>query len=84
MRWLVVVLVVLFFVNPIAGMQLQKASAVKPEIDKLGQRYTELGRFSGSILVAQNDAVIYHEHFGLADLKKKCPFPGRQLLKQGN
>ena len=52
-------------------------------IDSLGQRYFVVNRFSGTILVAQNDTLLYHQNFGLADYENKIPFSSRTAFKIG-
>ncbi|MFP4847029.1 serine hydrolase domain-containing protein [Winogradskyella sp. PE311] len=53
------------------------------KIDALGNRYLELGRFSGTILVSINNAVVYNQSFGMADYDKKIPFTKKTAFKIG-
>lgn len=52
-------------------------------IDSLGQRYWAANRFSGTILVAQNDTLFYHRNFGLADYEQGLPFSTNTAFKIG-
>jgi CubicO group peptidase (beta-lactamase class C family) len=44
------------------------------QIDSLMTALYNRGQFTGSVLVAQNDKLIYEKAFGLADREKKTPF----------
>jgi len=58
----------------------------KPKTDKinnLANRYLELNRFSGVILVTKNGNIIYNNSFGLADYENKRPFSGITTFKIG-
>lgn len=52
-------------------------------LDSLGQRYWQANRFSGTILVAQQDTLLYHKDFGLADYEKQAPFSTNTAFKIG-
>ena len=57
---------------------------LNPEkLDELGKRYLELGRFSGSILVAENGEVVYHEFFGRADYETQEAFSDNSIFSLG-
>jgi CubicO group peptidase (beta-lactamase class C family) len=43
-------------------------------IDKYLAARTELGRFSGAVLVARGDEIILRKGYGFADVEKKLPF----------
>ena len=43
-------------------------------IDKYIAARTELGRFSGAVLVARGDEVIFRKGYGFTDVEKKLPF----------
>lgn len=58
---------------------LQKEKTDK--IDSLANRYLELNRFSGTILIAKENEVIYNNHFGFADYEKKKHFSKNTTLK---
>ena len=53
------------------------------KIDSLANRYLELNRFSGQIIVAKNQTVIYNKSFGFADYEKKTPFSNKTAFKIG-
>ena len=55
----------------------------KDRIDSLGDRYLQLHRFSGSILVAKGDEVVYTKSFGFADYEAKTPFSKQTAFKIG-
>ncbi|WP_100612739.1 serine hydrolase domain-containing protein [Confluentibacter lentus] len=49
----------------------------------LANRYLELNRFSGVILVSRNNNIIYNESFGFADYESKKPFSDKSIFKIG-
>ncbi|WP_232285907.1 serine hydrolase [Aquimarina agarilytica] len=53
------------------------------KINSLANRYLELNRFSGVILVAQGNTIIYKNNFGLADYENKIPFSNKTSFKIG-
>lgn len=53
------------------------------EIDSLGNRYLELNRFSGVILITKDGTTIYNNSFGLADYENKTPFSAETAFKIG-
>ena len=53
------------------------------KIDDLANRYLELNRFSGSILVAKDNRIIYNQSFGLADYENEIPFSSKSAFKIG-
>lgn len=60
---------------------LEEAKALK--IDSLANRYLELNRFSGTILVAKNGSEIYNENFGFADYENNIEFSSNTAFKIG-
>ncbi|MCX2745510.1 serine hydrolase [Mangrovivirga sp. M17] len=52
-------------------------------INQLGNRYLELNRFSGVILVSRDSNVIYSNSFGLADYENNKPFTESTTFKIG-
>lgn len=54
------------------------------KMDTLGSRYIELGRFSGSILVAEDGELVYNKFFGKADYESKKPFSERTVFSLGS
>lgn len=61
--------------------KIEKSKSHK--IDDLANRYLELNRFSGSILVAKNNRIIYNQSFGLADYENEIPFSSKSAFKIG-
>ncbi len=53
------------------------------KIDSLVNRYLELNRFSGVILVTKEDTIIYSNSFGLADYENKVSFSNKTAFKIG-
>ncbi|MGB7785333.1 MAG: DUF3471 domain-containing protein [Salinimicrobium sp.] len=53
------------------------------KVDELGERYNDLGRFSGSIMVSENGAVVYHEFFGKANYEAGKPFSQNTVFSLG-
>jgi CubicO group peptidase (beta-lactamase class C family) len=60
---------------------LEKPKSEK--IDSLANRYLELNRFSGVILVTKGDEIIYDNSFGLADYENKKFFSNKTTFKIG-
>ncbi len=71
-----------------------KTPATKPEkpviaenkatqINDLAKRYLELGRFSGTILIAKKDTLLYSNNFGFADYEQNIPFSQETAFKIG-
>lgn len=52
-------------------------------IDSLANRYLELNRFSGAILVTKENKILYNNNFGLADYENKIPFSNTTTFKIG-
>ena len=52
-------------------------------MDLLGNRYLELGRFSGSILVEEGGKIIYQNDFGRANYEFNQPFESNTAFKAG-
>ena len=64
----------------------QESIKITPEnlkIDSLAQRYQDLGRFSGTILVAQGDSILYNSSFGKADYEAMIKFSDQTTFKIG-
>lgn len=53
------------------------------KINNLANRYLELNRFSGVILVIKDDTIIYNRGFGLADYENNKPFSCKTTFKIG-
>lgn len=53
------------------------------KIDSLANRYLELNRFSGAILVSKNDSIIYNRNFGLANYENNIEFTNKTAFKIG-
>jgi CubicO group peptidase (beta-lactamase class C family) len=54
------------------------------KIDSLANRYLELGRFSGTILIAQDDSIFFNKSFGLADYITVKEFTDSTAFKIGH
>lgn len=54
------------------------------QINDLANRYLDLGRFSGTILIAQNDSVIFNKSYGLADYVMVKEFTDNTAFKIGH
>ena len=50
-------------------------------IDNLANRYLDLNRFSGVILITKGDTTIYNKNFGLADFENDKPFSNKTALR---
>lgn len=53
------------------------------QLDSLANRYLELNRFSGVILVTRNNTTIYNNSFGFADYENRKPFSNQTSFKIG-
>jgi len=53
------------------------------KVDKVAKRYQALGRFSGTILIAQADKILFNQFYGLADYEKKIAFSDTTIFKIG-
>lgn len=53
------------------------------KIDNLANRYLELERFSGVILISKEDSIIYNKNFGLADYENGISFSDKTAFKIG-
>ena len=51
--------------------------------DNQPSRYLELGRFSGAVLIAKGDTIIYNKYFGLADYENVKAFSDTTAFKIG-
>ncbi|RZS93941.1 serine hydrolase domain-containing protein [Aquimarina brevivitae] len=52
-------------------------------IDSLANRYLQLNRFSGTIVIVKDKATIYQRSFGFADYENKIPFTNQTAFKIG-
>lgn len=53
------------------------------KIDSLANRYLDLGRFSGVVLVTKGDTIVYGNSFGLADYENNRSFSNKTTFKIG-
>lgn len=53
------------------------------KIDELANRYLDLERFSGCILIAEAGEILYEECFGMADYEKGIPFSAASAFNIG-
>lgn len=67
--------------NEARDQKLEKSKSDK--IDILANSYLELDRFSGAILVAKNDVIVYNKSFGFANYENKIPFSSTTAFKIG-
>jgi len=56
---------------PVAKTNNYSDEAIRLKIKKHVQTYADRGEFSGSVLVAKGDAILFKGAFGFADIKKK-------------
>lgn len=79
-------ILVFSFISCKTDTKLKSEYLEKLKIDKinnLGNRYLELNRFSGMILVTKNDNIIYNNSFGLADYENNISFSQKTTFKIG-
>ena len=58
----------------LASFTFSAAAGVKENLDNYLQATTELGRFSGAILVAKGNQIILRKGFGFADVERRIPY----------
>lgn len=68
----------------IAINENEKVVNYDKQIDSLANRYLDLGRFSGTILIAQNDSIIFNKSYGLADYITIKEFTDSTAFKIGH
>jgi len=79
-----VVFILLFVWSCTSNTSPTVAKAIElTKVDELAQRYLDLGRFSGTILIAQNDEIAYHKNFGYANHDTKEAFTAQTAFKVG-
>ncbi len=66
--------VVLIFYVSAAAAQATQAADTAAAIDRYLTARTELGRFSGAVLVAKDGQVIFRRGYGFADVEKRIPY----------
>ncbi|WP_291721375.1 serine hydrolase [Bernardetia sp.] len=54
------------------------------QIDSLANRYLDVGRFSGTIVVSENGAVVFNKSYGLADYSNVKNFTDSTAFKIGH
>ena len=54
------------------------------KIDQLASRYSALGRFSGTILVAKKEQILFNQSYGLADYTNQQAFTDSTAFKIGS
>lgn len=68
-----------------ASSTMVSSEELNPQkIDTLGNRYHELGRFSGSIFVAEEGEVVYQNFFGKADYETERAFSENTVFSLGS
>lgn len=63
------------------GSSMSKSESMK--IDSVANRYLALNRFSGNVLIAKNEEVLYNKNYGLADYENNKPFSKNTAFKVG-
>ncbi|MEM6299141.1 MAG: DUF3471 domain-containing protein [Bacteroidota bacterium] len=69
--------------NEVPEQSISISEVQRERIDNLAHRYLELERFSGVVLIAANDSILYHESFGFADYEERKPFSEITTFKVG-
>ena len=64
--------------------EIEKLISYENQMDSLAHRYLDLGRFSGTIVVAENDSVIFNKSYGLADYATIKNFTDSTAFKIGH
>ena len=66
-------LYVLFIFLFIVFNNLSLAQSIRQQIDAYLKVYDEMDCFSGTVLVAKNDSIIFHQAYGMANYELKVP-----------
>jgi len=61
-----------------------KNYSYKSDIVQLAKRYNDLGRFSGKILIAENDKIVFDHSFGYANFSTRSEFTDNTSFKIGS
>ena len=81
--------ITLLFLLACNSTQEQEAKAIdtidpiKTKIDELGERYLNLGRFSGVILLSENGQITYKDSFGYSEDSLQIRFTDNTAFKVG-
>ncbi len=62
---------------------LTKAEKRIQDWQSIGKRYERLNRFSGTVIIANGQNVIFKEHYGKADFEKNLPITNTTSFKVG-
>lgn len=76
-------LLLLFITVLFACKSDNSTSSLFPKIDKLAKRYQDLGRFSGTILVAKEGQISFKQSYGFAIYEERIPFSDSTAFKIG-
>ncbi len=65
-----------FFLLPLAPSpsRSEASASVAESLDRYLSARTELGRFSGAVLVAKGDRVLFRKGYGFADVARRTPY----------
>ncbi|MGF1726208.1 serine hydrolase domain-containing protein [Photobacterium nomapromontoriensis] len=78
-------LFVLFLSTPYVNADsTQQATQTQKALDDYLAHLNTFGRFSGNVLIAENDKIVYEKSIGLADVKLKRPISADNLFKAGS
>lgn len=58
--------------------------AIVRKIEELGNRYLQLNRFSGTIIVVEDGMLTFQQNFGLANYENQIPFSTQTAFKIGD
>lgn len=62
---------------------IESTSSKEEKVDALANRYLELGRFSGTILITRDNSVLFYKSYGLADYNANKVFSEETAFKIG-
>lgn len=68
--------------NPVST-EASISQTQKAQLDTLLNRYHKLGRFSGTVLIVQDQQAVYKASYGLADYENNIPFTDSTAFKVG-
>jgi len=78
-QFLFLVLIVVLF----SCKEEKTIDVFSPKVDEVAKRYQELGRFSGTILIANEKSILFNQSYGFADYEKSINFTDTTAFKIG-
>jgi len=80
----IVVLLFFFFVLGLACGAQEKKSEIRSKVDEYIDAYMKMGKFSGSILIAQGREVLVSKGYGMANYELEVPNTAQTKFRLGS